>query len=1197
MKKAVGIACIVLLALGAALWVSGPSQDTPAAVAAPNTEVSGNISTDTTWTLASSPYIVVGNVTIDPGVTLTIEPGVQVRFNQFYSLYVRGTLTAEGLPGQEILFTSNQATPAPGDWGVLDFRSDSQFSHLQYAVIEYGGNAYNTGASCVSGAVCVSTTSFMLEDSILRHSPTRGVVLGQSSASLLNNTFEHITWEAIRLHACDLNIGECHPVIMGNDFSYTAQPILHIAPQNPVLGGNTALNNTINGYVFYVTCNMAGNNTWYAGDLPYVVPSAGSWCLMGVWNRLTTVNIQPGTVVKLANSIQFHYNTVVTATGTADAPVIFTSLKDDSVGGDTNNDGDASAPAARDWGMIDHFGAQATGTYEHAVFRYGGGSQPAFAPTVDSDSGAMVSVSRSVISQSGGSGVRVDREGRLTLAESEIFDHRDTCIEVNSTGSVLVENNRIQGCPSGVLVNKGSPTIRGNYFEGNVVGVEVVNTFQAAPVVSPHNRFVGAGQMGVKNRYPMDGCIDARRNWWGDVSGPADTSTATDACDLADNPGGSGAPVSDGVDYYPWEGNLPRPIIASPGCGVTARDKPVFTGRAAEGSTVSFYDNGVLIGQTIAAANDSFTWSLPVPLADGEHSLSAVAELEGETSLPTPLLPLEVDSSLPFDPMGMLISYDMHGHSYAQRMHDENGCATLDGDLEMPIWVRPGTNFTINVPMRSEVLSPLSQLPAISPTATAADNLPVDQDQDAPLGTVTIHNSNPQIVTAVRVAEHISNTTYTGFDMRFPLDNAPISDTRTIELPEGRYDFLFFSGTANVADRQQRDIGGSAGWSVDVSNNPTHTLMVYNDTGSAFTEMYYMVDHGNEGSFIGGDFIFGDGKIKAGGSFDVDLPMQQVDSTLVLKDSSGAYHIRYTFPRTESGWTFDLVQIKNLPTTSVTVNYGGDAKVCEVKVISHNDLPYVKRLPKDIANRRAVNLLNLTNHAPLKNGDSFTVKLESGDYYVVAYDCNGKLVGEWASKAIKGLSATIDINIPCQGAGKLKMGGGSVQSLLQSVDLQCGADEGGFTTCAASSAVSASELSLELCYQSPDDTWTTIWEFLVGLLKIDPDGYVYNAAQGIDSKVPGATVTCEVYDEDYQAWSEWPAAFYENQVNPQVTASDGYYAFFVPPGLYRVFATAPGYASHTSPDIQVIDEIVHYNIPLEPTGSPGAVYLPLIVSK
>jgi hypothetical protein len=36
------------------------------------TDVSGSIKTDTTWTLAGSPYIVVGDVTVEPGVELVI---------------------------------------------------------------------------------------------------------------------------------------------------------------------------------------------------------------------------------------------------------------------------------------------------------------------------------------------------------------------------------------------------------------------------------------------------------------------------------------------------------------------------------------------------------------------------------------------------------------------------------------------------------------------------------------------------------------------------------------------------------------------------------------------------------------------------------------------------------------------------------------------------------------------------------------------------------------------------------------------------------------------------------------------------------------------------------------------------------------------------------------------------------------------
>ena len=52
--------------------------------AAPNaTPVCGVISSNTTWSLANSPYdVCAAGVTVNTGVTLTIEPGVTAQFEQ-----------------------------------------------------------------------------------------------------------------------------------------------------------------------------------------------------------------------------------------------------------------------------------------------------------------------------------------------------------------------------------------------------------------------------------------------------------------------------------------------------------------------------------------------------------------------------------------------------------------------------------------------------------------------------------------------------------------------------------------------------------------------------------------------------------------------------------------------------------------------------------------------------------------------------------------------------------------------------------------------------------------------------------------------------------------------------------------------------------------------------------------------------------
>lgn len=117
---------------------------------------------------------------------------------------------------------------------------------------------------------------------------------------------------------------------------------------------------------------------------------------------------------------------------------------------------------------------------------------------------------------------------------------------------------------------------------------------------------------------------------------------------------------------------------------------------------------------------------------------------------------------------------------------------------------------------------------------------------------------------------------------------------------------------------------------------------------------------------------------------------------------------------------------------------------------------------------------------------------------------------------------------------------------------------------------------------------------------IDPDGFVFDASLGFDATKPtehvmaGVKVTAYVHVPEWGGWVVWPADMYNHQVNPQTTKADGYFAFFTPPGRYYLQADAPnGYQSWRSPVVTVVDDIVHVNVPLTPTGTGGVTRVSL----
>lgn len=156
------------------------------------THVSGTLSDNSIWTVTNAPYIVDSDVTVAEDSSLTIKPGVTVKFTTGTSMFVNGLLTADGKTDSLITFTSNASTPAAGDWGRIEFvNSTDPATILDYCVVEYGGDGTrNTNLFYEAGSPTVQITN-----SNIRYSSGNGVTIRTSQLQISGTSFyENANW-------------------------------------------------------------------------------------------------------------------------------------------------------------------------------------------------------------------------------------------------------------------------------------------------------------------------------------------------------------------------------------------------------------------------------------------------------------------------------------------------------------------------------------------------------------------------------------------------------------------------------------------------------------------------------------------------------------------------------------------------------------------------------------------------------------------------------------------------------------------------------------------------------------------------------------------------------------------------------------------------------------------------------------------
>lgn len=230
---------------------------------------------------------------------------------------------------------------------------------------------------------------------------------------------------------------------------------------------------------------LSGSATWTKAGSPYLVNQVE--VPVGA-----TLTVEPGAILKLNGTLGLYAFGTINIGGDGE-PVVITTQKDDSFGGDSNNDGGATTPSKFDYCTIGVH-TNATINIKNAHIYYGGCT-----PTYGQlhNLAGTLTVENSLLTKSGQFGL------------------------LAANGTTILRNTEVTENVIGVRYHRGTLTMEGNSIHGNTE-YGMTNTNTAVPRV----------------------VVDARNTWWGDATGPLHTTT---------NPTGLGNRVSDSILYTPWK--------------------------------------------------------------------------------------------------------------------------------------------------------------------------------------------------------------------------------------------------------------------------------------------------------------------------------------------------------------------------------------------------------------------------------------------------------------------------------------------------------------------------------------------------------------------------------------------------------------------------------------------------------------------
>jgi hypothetical protein len=224
------------------------------------TNENGVINTDTTWAKASSPYNLIGNVTVTQGITLTLEAGATVDLNN-YCITVNGALVAKGTSTDKIQINGVSGT---GPFIPLPAPNPYPFTYgINFTKLSVGYDPKTSSGSIIENALINSTTLALESSPKLDNNVITGYITSNGTSIISNNVVAgeiDLTGPSTVLNNQINGSVQVQTNVIGGNIEDSSNP-----QGTPVISNNIITGSDINGVgISFLT--LSANNITISGN-------------------------------------------------------------------------------------------------------------------------------------------------------------------------------------------------------------------------------------------------------------------------------------------------------------------------------------------------------------------------------------------------------------------------------------------------------------------------------------------------------------------------------------------------------------------------------------------------------------------------------------------------------------------------------------------------------------------------------------------------------------------------------------------------------------------------------------------------------------------------------------------------------------------------------------------------------------------